>query len=293
MSLHFKKLLSFVIPTTNDPRVLETIASIISSNGWSPKDCEIIVVVNNCPKHFYENLLREVNSYNLRNNIKILYLKNGNIAKARNMGIKTANGQYIIHIDSDCKIAPEYIKKLKEYLFNENFLIGRGAVRFVPVNNPFSKANCELKELVYFSRKEIAYTPNLIVRKDIYDKVGLFDEKLFHGEDTEWSQRLKNFGIFPKFLNDLIVEHVDHKSIFKIITTYFHYGIGRAYRFKKILSDDKLSFNEKCKVYYRLFNEIPNLSSINSFISKAIILFLYLVRNIGVCYGVVKWSVLK
>jgi len=187
----------------------------------------------------------------------------------------------------------DYIKKLKKYLSEQNFLIGRGGIKFIPVNNLLSKASCELKKLAYFTRRETAYTPNLMVRKELYKKVGLFDEKLSHGEDTEWSQRLKDFKVVPKFFSDLIIEHIDHKSILKIIITYFHYGVGRTYRFKRALLKSNLTLRDKYSTYYRLFNEIPNLRSINSFINKIIILFLYLVRDIGVIYGLFKWNMVK
>lgn len=293
MFYHSEVLLSFIIPTTKDSRIRETITSITSSEGWNTRDCEIIVVVNNCPKYFYENLCRIFSPVEFGNCVKILYVGKSNIAKARNVGIKTSKGQYIIHIDSDCKIAGDYIKKLKKYLSKQNFLIGRGAVKFIPINNPLSKANSELKKLAYFTRQEIAYTPNLIVKKELYEKVGFFDEKLFHGEDTEWSWRLKDFEVVPRFFNDLIVEHIDHKSVLKIIITYFHYGVGRAFRFKRILLKNSLTLRNKYATYYRLFNEIPDLRSVNSFINKLIILFLYLIRDIGVIYGLFKWNKVK
>jgi len=286
----FKIFLSFIIPTMDDPRIRETITSIISSEGWSSYDCEIIVVVNNCPKYFFENLCKEFSLLGFKDCIKILYFKNSNIAKARNVGIKTSKGQYIIHIDSDCKMAVDYIKKLKKYLSTQNFLIGRGSINFIPANNFLSKANCELKKLAYFSRQKTSYTPNLIVKKELYRKVGLFDEKVFYGEDTEWSQRLKDFGIIPRFFSDLIINHIDHKSISEIIITYFHYGVGRTYRFKKALLKNSLAPCDKLSIYYHLFDEIPNLGSVDSFINKIFILFLYLLRDIGVIYGLLKWN---
>jgi len=293
MFRHSKVFLSFIIPTTSDPRIQETITSITSSEGWSSHDCEIIVVVNNCPKYFYEKLCKMFSSLEFKAYIKILYLRKSNIATARNVGIKTSKGQYVIHIDSDCKMAVDYIKNLKKYLSKQNFLIGRGAVKFIPVNNLLSKANCELKKITYFTRQEIAYTPNLIIKKELYKKVGLFDEKLFHGEDTEWSQRLKDFKVIPRFFNDLIIDHIDHKSVLKIIMTYFHYGVGRTYRFKRALLKSNLTIRDKYSTYYRLFNEIPNLRSINYFTNRILIIFLYLVRDIGVIYGLFKWSVVK
>lgn len=293
MSPRSKILLSFIIATIDDLRVKNTINSIISSTGWSTHDCELIVVVNNCPKSFYTQLYNHFISERLRSNLKILYLKEGNIAKARNIGIKTASGRYIVHIDSDCELAPDYLQNLKKHLSNRNFLIIRGVVKFIPSNNLLSRANCKLKKLVYFTRRERAYTPNLIVKKELYKKIGLFDENLFHGEDNEWSQRLKDFEITPVFLNDLVISHTDHKSILKILLTYFYYGVGRTYRFKKYLLKNSLTLRSKLKVYYWLFDEIPDFRRIHSFINKTIIFFLYFVRNIGVIYGLFEWNVVK
>jgi len=289
MFYHSKILLSFIIPTVNDPRIEETIVSVIKSIGWSPRDCELIVIVNNCPKYFYEKLCNKFSSLRVKENVKILYLKKTNISQARNLGIKASQGQYVVHIDSDCKLSLDYIEKLKKHLSMQKVIIGRGTIRFIPSDNLLSRANCELKRTAYFTREEMVYTPNLIIKKEVYKKVGLFDEKLFHGEDTEWSERLKNLQIKPLFLNNLIIEHTDHKNIFKILLTYFYYGIGRAYRFKKYVFSNNPGL-KKLNSFYLLFNAIPNLRAINSAIIKLIIFFLYLVRDIGVIYGLFKWK---
>lgn len=281
-------LFSFIIPTIDDARVKGAVHSILSSKGWSSNDCEVIVIVNNCPESFYKNLYKEFFFWTTKGVVRILCLEKATIAQARNKSIKMSQGEYVIHIDSDCKIEKGYIKKLRVYISKERFLVGRGAIKFIPTGNLLSRANSQLKELAYFSRKDVCYTPNLIVKSSLYKKVGLFDEKLFHGEDIEWSLRSKKFKIEPVFFNDLVLEHFDPENTSKILLNYFYYGVARVYRFKKLSSERKVGW-EKIKFFWRLFNEIPNLRGIHPFLFRLLILFLYFIRNAGVSYGLFKW----
>lgn len=279
-----------VIPTIDNAKIKRTIHSIFSSIGWSINDCEVIVVANNCSRSSYENLFKEFSVWTKKGRIKMLFLENATISLARNTGLKASQGEYIIHIDSDCRMEKDYLKNLREHIDKERFLIGKGVVKFIPMKNLLSKANCQLKNLVYSSRKSVCYTPNLVVKSNVYKQVGLFDEKIFHGEDNEWSLRSKKFKIEPLFFNDLVLEHFDPKNAFKILMNYFHYGAARVYRFKKLLKKKEGQGGwENLSFFWRLFDEIPNLQEIHSFSIKLLILFLYFIRNIGVTYGLLKW----
>lgn len=290
MSQSSKILLSFIIPTNNKTEVKRAINSIVSLDGWN-SDCELIIVVNNCPKYFHDELLDEFFRFNTKN-VRFIYLEKGNIAKARNKGIDMAKGEYVIHIDSDCEIKSDYLKNFKKYLSEQEILVDRGAIEFIPSKSFLSRANCEARTIVYAGRKNFTYTPNLIVKKSLYKKVGLFEEKLFYGEDVEWGHRLENFGISPVFLKDLVVRHFDPEGSSKIMRIYFRYGVDRTYRFKKYFITNK-SIVKKIKNFWRLFAETPGLNRIKSIKNKLIILFLCLVRDIGVIYGLFKWTIIK
>lgn len=46
--------------------------------------------------------------------IKVLHTENGGVSSARNKGIELSRGEYLVFVDSDDEILPDYIKKLYE-----------------------------------------------------------------------------------------------------------------------------------------------------------------------------------
>lgn len=278
------KNVSFVVVTTNHDAVIETIESIIDSGQEIYYFWEVLVIVNGCDKKFCKKI---EDNFSENKNIKTHYFRDGNIGKARNLGIKKAKGEYVIYIDSDCVVNRGYIKRLKKYL-NSNFLIARGPIEFSSPQGLIPGASKKLRELAYKKRKQRAYTPNLIVRKDLYDKVGLFDENFRGGEDNEWSLRFEYLEIAIKHFKDLKIKHCGHKSSWDIIKMQFRYGRFRTRMFKKNKLDKDLNFKKKCKIYFRLFDEIPRLNLFSSFKDRIIILFLYLARDLGVIWQLMK-----
>ena len=279
-SLPFDYLISFIIITSKDFKVCNAIDSLMKTASNSKRQWEIVVVVNGCSTEFKKKLEKDY----LDRNVKFVYCSEGNRAKARNMGINHSQGEYLVHIDSDCEIAEKYFDELKK-VCNFDMKIGRGKVKFVSSDALLSKASCELKKYAYNNRKERAYTPNLVVKREVYDLVGLYDEEFFSGEDNEWSLRFKELDISFRYFNNLSLKHFDHESSSKIIKTYFNYGVARYNRFKKNKFKVEFSFKQKIKKYYELFNEIPSLKF---FRYKKTIFILYLIRNIGVLFAIIK-----
>lgn len=277
MSAPSNHKISFVIPAT-DKRVFDSIESLLRLNLDPVYSFEIIVVFNNCPQPIF-NQAKEIFKTK-RNNIiiKFIHTPISTIGGARNLGIKNSSGQYIIHMDSDCYVNVDYLEQL-EKVAGKEFKIGRGEVVFLDSGGFWDKVNCKLKNLAYHTRNDVSYTPNLIVSTEFHKSGFNFDEKVFHGEDTELGIRLTSAKIFPITLPQLKMFHKDKETFFSLTKKYFQYGVARVYRFKK------WQFNGPLWVFYkRLFGEIPPLDSF-SFKDRLGILILYLMRDLGVLYG--------
>lgn len=58
-----------------------------------------------------------------------------------------------------------------------------------------------------------AYSPcTLLVRKAVFDHIGIFDPRYKIGEDTEWFVRAKDAGIPFEILSDIVVQRRIHGS---------------------------------------------------------------------------------
>jgi len=271
--------MSFVIPATSH-YVCNAVYSILDQRESSHK-FEIVIVLNNCSRNILSILNKKFTTQIKKNVIRILFLRKATIGSARNFGIKNAIGKYIIHTDSDCYLHPDYIKIFFQQVQKRPLTIARGDVSFIGKNSFLNKASCELKNLVYKKREKVCYTPNLITDTNIHKKMNLwFDTSFLYGEDTGFSLRIAQMKIIPSQIPALSMIHYDYDQGFYILKKYFLYGIARVYRFQKWKSK-----NSKIYFYYHLFNEIPNINKIYPGRLRLGIVFLYLIRNLGILYG--------
>ena len=193
-------LVSVILPTYNRDK---TIAKAIES-VWrqSYKNLELIIV-NDASKDATAKLVSSLAKYNP----KIIILQNEinlGIVASLNKGIKAARGKYIARLDDDdvwCddkKIEKqvEFLEKNPEYC-----LVGGGVIK-VDKNDKEIVRYLLPKEDEYIRKKILinnvfAHT-TVLFRKDIFLKVGGYDEKFCFIED--WDLWLK-MGKISKFYN--------------------------------------------------------------------------------------------
>jgi glycosyltransferase involved in cell wall biosynthesis len=98
-------IVSVVIPIFNYGQQFEkTLQSVFQSTY---KNIEIIIVNDGSSDEY---VLNKLNSLSEHPNIKIVNQKNSGPSEARNNGIKNSIGEFILPLDSDDKIEPEYIQ---------------------------------------------------------------------------------------------------------------------------------------------------------------------------------------
>lgn len=131
------------------------------------------------------------------------------IAGARNLGVRAANGAVVAFVDADCIPTPTWIEHGLQALeaLEADILAGRievTAERASPV------ALVDLTH--YFDQERYASegfgaTGNLWVRREVFDRVGVFDEALKRGEDEEFGRRAVAAGAQLRYAPDVVVSH--------------------------------------------------------------------------------------
>ncbi|MFC1786455.1 glycosyltransferase [Halobacteriota archaeon] len=126
---------------------------------------------------------------------KIIRKEPKGVGAARNEGISNANGDVVVFVDSDCWISKNFINEIaKHYAKSDKVLCVRAKEGFDP---PQGQGLFPL--LVYLYDKimgwskipeELKGVDPLMPRKKLYDIVGLYDENLRAGEDTELYNRV-------------------------------------------------------------------------------------------------------
>lgn len=183
---------SVIIPAYNCAKTIErAIDSVINQ---TIQVFEIIIINDGSTDNtqlIVNNYINQHNGYN----IKLINKINEGVSKARNLGIKLSEGDYIAFLDSDDYWDLNKVKKqLQTFESNPNIdLLGTAR------NNELfqSKFIVKLNKLSKISSKTLLYknffsTPSIMMKKSVVDEVGYFDENQRYAEEGDYWIRICN-----------------------------------------------------------------------------------------------------
>lgn len=169
--------------------------------------------------------------------IKFITQENQGPGAARNHGLKNCHGELILFIDSDCEAHPDWIKTIyNEYLKDsfdacggpdgakDDFTILQKAIDFAMTSfftTGGMRGHSEKMIAKFFPR-----THNMGIKRTVYEKVGGFGD-LRHGQDIEFSNRIRKSGARIKFILDAIVYHRRRTSLKQFLKQVFNWGVAR------------------------------------------------------------------
>ncbi len=195
-------LVSVILPTLNEEKTIEkTIISFIESDY---QNVELIVVDGMSSDRTREIVERLKEKY--PNKIRLLENSKKYTPSGINIGIKNANGKYIMLASGHASYSKNYISACVQALENNECDVAGGVMEVLPrssnvkavaiseiLKHPFGiggakyRTNNQKKEYV----DTVAYG---IYKREIFEKVGLFNEELIRNQDIEFNIRLKNAG---------------------------------------------------------------------------------------------------
>jgi GT2 family glycosyltransferase len=155
---------------------------------------------------------------------------------AFNIGIKSAQGQVVTIISAHSYLAADYVSRCVEYLTCTGADCVGGPIKTIgedptakaialAMSSPFGVGDA----LFRYSQKE-QYVDTLAFgayRRDVFERVGLFDEGMAGSEDDEFNYRLRRHG-GKLFLTPAIRSfYYGRTSLRDLWTQYFRYGFGK------------------------------------------------------------------
>ena len=148
------------------------------------RDWECIVVNDGSP----DNTAEIIDEYCRKDSrFKALNLKNGGVIKARNEGVKLSHGDYLLFLDADDILMPDYLEKAASRMdADANVLIVTGPAEF------FGEAKKSYKMVIPPFSRETMLGRNCIhisslVRRSDFDRVGGFSPDMAAGlEDWDF-----------------------------------------------------------------------------------------------------------
>jgi GT2 family glycosyltransferase len=141
------------------------------------------------------------------------------VASARNLGIRAASGDWIAFHDDDQIADPHWLLELLSLAREKQCSVVGGNVQLIlPESNTRQLSGvCRrlLGEMVgmttecRFGRRLVPGTNNLMIRRTVFDQVGLFDETMLTGgEDAELYRRIRAAGYTCWYTPRAVVHHI-------------------------------------------------------------------------------------
>ena len=188
---------------------------------------------------------------------QVIHKKNGGVSSARQLGIETAKGDYVIHVDPDDWVEPNMLEELYKKIIEDDadmvicdFIWNLPSGTRVASQRP-SSFDCKSIMIDLFSEKLHGSCWNKLVRRDfIMTNHITFPPQLSIHEDMYFFTELLLNNIKVTYLNKAFYHYVIGENDNSISQT-----IGQSYEYDVMILNmfDKLLDGNECKKYAHRF----------------------------------------
>jgi len=227
--------ISIVTPTYNRVDELTALIHSISVQNFDLSNVEHIISDDGSTDGTKE--LVEEEARKLPYPLIYISQQNQGPGAARNHGIEEASGELILFIDSDCEAHPEWIATIWKAYTKDDFdacggpdgakddftslqkAIDYSMTSFLTTGG--MRGHSEKMMAKFYPR-----THNMGVTKSMVEKSGGFGD-LRHGQDIDFSFRIKENNGRIKFLQDALVYHRRRTTLKQFFKQVFNWGVAR------------------------------------------------------------------
>lgn len=225
------KLVSIIVPCYKQAHYLSEALQSVLEQTYSNWEC---IIVNDGSPDETETVAKGWIAKDSR--FKYLYKENGGLPSARNAGIKTANGEFILPLDADDILHPDYLKKTIPVLENNPALaIVSCYTEFFM--NKITNIVHELKPIgttyhaLMFQNTLVATS---LFRKKSWEGVGGYDESMLKGfEDWEFWIAILKEGLEYRVMEEFLFYYRKSKKSMLVDTRNKYAEENMEYIFKK------------------------------------------------------------
>lgn len=201
-------LVSVIVPIYKVEKYLDECVSSLVNQTY--RNIEIILVDDGSP----DNCPTMCDAWAEKDHrIKVIHKENGGVSAARNAGIKTASGKWLLFIDSDDVVSHGFVCHLIEVSSRDDIVAVSSVVRFaeellqnqtVPV---VKRCNKELADV-----RGGMYACGILYSRELIESIGLqFDTSLRNLEDVTWN------SIYLRYIDEVV--YVDVPYFYRINPT--------------------------------------------------------------------------
>lgn len=227
-------LVTVVIPARNEERYIASCLDNIL-NGQYPLDRLEVLVVDGASDDRTREIVNEFAAQYPC--VALLENPSRTVPYAMNIGIKASSGQIIVRMDAHARYGKNYIALLVDWLDRLNADNVGGVWVTVPANDnpgaiaiaailahPFGVGNAQYRIGTVNSPCEVDTVPFGCYRRELFDRIGYYDEMLTRNQDDELNARLRLHGGRIFLIPQIQIEYIARDSLFKMAKMLFQYG---------------------------------------------------------------------
>lgn len=204
-------IVSVVIPTHNRSALVKRAVESVLAQTYESYE---VIVVDDAST---DNTAEVVKSFD---DSRIWYLRhdtNRHASASRNTGSQAATGRYIAYLDDDDEWLPDKLAKQIELIENASGEIGMVYcwLDYFDAGRVVAQLHPSLRGRVFgevLDKQRLGNSSTLLVRREVFDTVGGFDENLFRGNDGDFIRRVALRYAVDVVPEVLVKVHVGHGS---------------------------------------------------------------------------------
>lgn len=224
--------ISVVMPIYNEEKYISQCIESLLKQDY-PKDKMEWIFVDGCST---DNTVSILNDYQNKNPglIKVFNNPNKTVPYAMNIGIKNSVGKFIIRLDAHAEYADDYFSKCVYYLQTtdadnvggviETKSVGNvGEAIAAVVSSKFGVGNSQFR-----TNGEDGYVDTVpfgAFRREVFEKYGMYDERLTRNQDNEMNFRIRSNGGKIFLSNDIKLAYYSRNTIKGILKMAFQNGM--------------------------------------------------------------------
>ena len=237
-----KPRISIIIPCYNEALFIDKLLENVVEQDY-PKDLtEVFVIDGLSPDGTREAISRFAERYPY---IHLLDNDRRYVPFALNKGILSSTGEVIIRMDAHAEYSPDYFSRLVEALYRLNAdnvggswitLPGNSTIKALAIagalSSPFGIGNAHYR-LENKMEREVDTVPFGCFRREVFNRIGLFDEELLRNQDDGFNAKIAHTGGKIYLIPDVKIRYFARTSVKSIWKMFFQYGLFKPLGNKK------------------------------------------------------------
>jgi glycosyltransferase involved in cell wall biosynthesis len=245
---------SVIIPVRNEEKYIRECLSSILNQDYSKEKMEVLVV-NGCSSDSTEKIVKEIAEQHLF--IRVLENTQKTVPTAMNLGICAAKGDLIIRMDAHAKYAPDYISKCVEWSLKTGADNVGGPMRAVGSGylgkaialihqSPFGLGGGKFHDENFSGEVDTVYLGAF--RREVFKKVGMYDERLVRNQDIELNARIRTAGGKCFLTPEIISYYYNRPNLIAFCIQNYKNGVWNIYT--KKIAENALSLRHFIPLFF-------------------------------------------